>query len=102
MKMPNNSDLAIVSPEVKKESHTGLVPLLDQRGPLRALPGGGKIVRMPDGQEKYCSARGLHDALRCGGVIVDENPPQLQRGPSVLEQQNEAARDLAAREASLR
>jgi hypothetical protein len=96
--MPNNSDLAIVSPEVKKEPHTGLVAMHDQRGPLRALPGGGKTVRMPDGQEKYCSARGLHDALRCGGVIVDENPPQFQRGPSVLEQQSQAQHDLAVRE----
>ena len=69
-------------------------------GPLRVLPGGGKIVRMPNGEQKYCSARGLHDALRCGGVIVDDAPANFQYGPSVAEQQNAAARDLHARESA--
>jgi hypothetical protein len=99
--MPNDSDIAIVSPRVGDNEATSLGRKLeDMPGPLRALPGGGKIVRMPDGHEKYCSARGLHDALRCGGVIVDDNPPQFQRGPSVAEQQSQAQHDLAARESS--
>jgi hypothetical protein len=101
MIMPNNSDIAIVSPEVKKESPVALARGIEAKhGPLRVLPGGGKLVRMREGQTKYCSARGLHDALRCGGVIVDDNPPQFQYGPSVAEQQGEALRDLAARESS--
>jgi hypothetical protein len=69
-----------------------------QPGPVRLLPGGGKIVRMPNGEQKYCSARALHDALRCGGVIIDDAPANVQYGPSVTEQKNGAAADLTARE----
>jgi hypothetical protein len=90
------SELVIV-----RESAAELAAKIEaQPGPLLALPGGGKIVRMKDGTQKYCSARALHDALRCGGVIVEDNPPNFQYGPSVTDQKNEAAASLKARESA--
>ena len=72
-----NNDLAVVSGTAKKEEK--VIGIYD-RGPRFVKPGGGKKVKLPNGNVVTCGGELLRQALSNGGVIVGDEPVQMFYG----------------------
>jgi hypothetical protein len=92
------SDLVIVRPDQSAEALHRKIEAAP--GPSRVVAGtGGKMLRWPDGHVTGpIDGEALRGALNRGAVVIAEKSVQLQAGPSVTAQKNEAAADLKERE----
>jgi len=90
-----NNDIAVISASAKKDEK--VISITDP-GPRFVKAGtGGQIIRLKDGRVVGpIGGEALRLALKNGATVVEEKPVEFISGPSIAQQQAEAAKDMGA------